>query len=600
MTPISAPPVSSISSASVRVSGLVKHFVGPDGKPFRALDDLSFTLPDSARLIVIAGPDGAGKSTLLRILAGLLTADDGTVSLLGHAPGDKALARRTGFMPQKFGLYEELSVRENLETFSELLGVAPEEARDRCRTLLTLTGLAGFEDRKAGALSGGMKQKLGLTASLLATPELLFLDEPTVGVDPLSRRELWAILRERSAATGMRTLVTTSNLEETEGADWVLMLSQGRLLAATTPADALATLADRTFSLRAVDPADARALSRGALHAVTAEYGAEAPFLDARPQADAVTVLTELPCSETEVADRLARAGLPAAHVVRRPAAMEDVYADRTFSRESSGRFATPAISAGDESLVVEAEGICRRFGSFTAVADTSFTVRKGEIFGLLGPNGAGKTTTFRMLCGLLAPSAGRIRVCGVSLLEAKSEVRSRIGYVAQKFSLYDKLTVRQNLDYFGRSYGLWGPRLRNRVEEAIERFRLRPYASERTGRLPLGAKRELAFAAALLHAPDILFLDEATSGADVEARRAFWRRIVALSDLGVTTVVTTHYMEEAHYCDRFLIQDRGRVLILGTPDEVRRAGATPERPEPSMEEAFIEIVERARREGAS
>lgn len=578
------------------ISGLVKRFTGPDGRSFRAIDDFSFTLPDTARLVMVAGPDGAGKSTLLRLLVGLLNPDAGAITVLGMKPADAQRSGRTGFMPQKFGLYEELTVLENLETFATLSGVPNDVAHDRFTELLTLTGLAGFESRRAGALSGGMKQKLGLAASLLATPELLFLDEPTVGVDPLSRRELGAILQERSRTTGMRAIVTTSNLSETESADLVLLMEKGRLLTVTTPEEARRQLKRRCFFLRALQTKDARTLTRRALASVTAETE-KAPFLDASPRADGVAVLTETDQRAEDVLNAARIAGLPPLTVTIRTPRMEDVYADKAFVRTTRMHFAPPSVVSGNEEVVIEAQNIRRMFGHFTAVADTSFRVHKGEIFGLLGPNGAGKTTTFRMLCGLLSPTAGRIRVCGVELEKAKSEVRSRIGYVAQKFSLYDKLTVRQNLDYFGRSYGLWGRKLRERVDEALERFRLTPYASERTGRLPLGAKRELAFAAALLHHPDILFLDEAASGADVEARRAFWRRIVALSDLGVTTIVTTHYMEEAHYCDRFLIQDRGRVLILGTPDEVRRTGATEQTPEPSMEEAFITIVERHRQE---
>ena len=488
------------------VENLEKRFVGPDGRPLRAVDDLSFELPEEARLITIAGPDGAGKSTLLRLLVGLLTPDAGKISVLGLSPDKASLSGRTGFMPQKFGLYEELTVLENLETFAALRGVPRAEAPARFAELLALTGLAGFEARRAGALSGGMKQKLGLTASLLATPELLFLDEPTVGVDPLSRRELKNILRTRTETTDMRAVVTTSNLPEAEEADLVLLMEKGRLLDVATPEAAKRRLSRRTFLLRAADPADGKTLTRGALNLVNAEMGEDAPFLDASPKADGVTVLLADEAKEADIEAKATAAGLPALTVSARPPLMEDVYVDAAFARKASARFAAPKVEAGSEDLVIEVEGICRRFGSFTAVADTSFTVKKGEIFGLLGPNGAGKTTTFRMLCGLLAPSAGKIHVCGVSLEEAKSEVRSRIGYVAQKFSLYEKLTVRQNLDYFGRSYGLWGRRLRERVSEAIEIFRLTPYANERTDRLPLGAKRELAFAAALLHHPDILF----------------------------------------------------------------------------------------------
>ena len=383
------------------------------------MDELSFELPEEARLITIAGPDGAGKSTLLRLLVGLLTPDAGEVRVLGLSPDKASLSGRTGFMPQKFGLYEELTVLENLETFAALRGVPKAEAPARFSELLSLTGLAGFEERRAGALSGGMKQKLGLAASLLATPELLFLDEPTVGVDPLSRRELKNILRTRTEKTGMRALVTTSNLPEAEEADLVLLMDKGRLLDIAAPEAARRRLSRRTFLLRATNPADGKLLTRGALHLVNAVLGEKAPFLDASPKADGVAVLLERESGEEPLREAALAAGLPDLSVETRPPLMEDVYVDAAFPRKATAGFSAPDLEAGLEDAVIEAEGISRRFGNFTAVADTSFTVKKGEIFGLLGPNGAGKTTTFRMLCGLLAPSGGNIRVCGVSLEEA-------------------------------------------------------------------------------------------------------------------------------------------------------------------------------------
>ena len=361
------------------VEKLVKRFVGPDGRPLAAVDELSFELPEEARLITIAGPDGAGKSTLLRLLVGLLTPDAGDIRVLGLSPDKASLSGRTGFMPQKFGLYEELTVLENLETFAALRGVPKAEAPARFSELLSLTGLAGFEERRAGALSGGMKQKLGLTASLLATPELLFLDEPTVGVDPLSRRELKNILRTRTETTGMRAIVTTSNLAEAEEADLVLLMDKGRLLDVTTPEAARRRLSRRTFLLRAADPADAKTLTRGALDLVNAEMGEAAPFLDASPKADGVAVLLADEAKEADLAAKATAAGLPALSVSARAPLMEDVYVDAAFARKASAHFSAPKVEAGSEDLVIEAEGICRRFGSFTAVADTSFTVKKGD-----------------------------------------------------------------------------------------------------------------------------------------------------------------------------------------------------------------------------
>ncbi len=581
--------------ATLSLTAATKRFRGPDGKEFPALDALTLSLPESAHLVVIAGPDGAGKSTLLRVLAGLMTLNEGTVELLGEVPGAETLASRVGFMPQRFGLYEELSVLENLETFAELKGVARSEARDLFTELLTLTGLAGFEARLAGALSGGMKQKLGLCAALLSTPEVLLLDEPTVGVDPLSRQELLAILRKRSAATGMRCVMTSSNLPEAEAADLVVLMEKGRVLCADTPAALKAALRSQTFHIAASAALPSRSLIHALIDEVTAEKGPDAPFLDVCPANNGVNVLTPEGASPESVEKTLTSLGLTGLTVTVRDPGMEDVYLRATLRGDVEKPFSVPAVQTAGDAPVIEASHIRKTFGDFTAVADTSFAVSAGEIFGLLGPNGAGKTTTFRMLCGLTPASAGEIRLLGTSLADAKAQVRARIGYVAQKFSLYGKLTVRQNLSYFGQSFGLSGSTLKARIREAENAFELTAYRLERAERLPLGVARDLAFAVATLHHPDILFLDEATSGADVASRRAFWRRIVRLSALGVTTVVTTHYMEEAHYCDRFLIQDRGEVLVSGSPESVRRSVISPEHPNPSMEEAFIEIVRRGR-----
>lgn len=614
------------------VDGLMKIYPNPKGEPFRAVDAASFTVPEPGALVALIGPDGAGKTTLLRLLAGLLRPDAGRARLLGLAPDPENadFTRLIGFMPQKFGLYERLSVAENFELFAKLRGVGGTEARARFADLMTLTGLAGFERRQAGHLSGGMKQKLGLACALAAEPRLLILDEPTVGVDPLSRRELFRIIRRMKDA-GVTTILSTAYLDEAARADRVLVLEHGRLIADETPEAWTAQVAGRTFRMSAAGTS-ASATSAGRSHTAhmppVRAVDPTSPFLDACPRGDGLDLLMaeNAGAAPETIAPAMLASSLsvyPGFTLTARAPTLEDAYAVATLettpqsgsvalhaapsgasgaapgttssaATTSSTAAASPATAASstssDDADVVVARGISKTFGDFVAVADTTFSVRRGEIFGLLGPNGAGKTTTFRMLCGLLAPTRGSVTVAGVDLRTSKASARARVGYVAQKFSLYERLTVRETLRYFGESYGLFGTMLRTRIEELLT-GPLGPYVDWRTDVLPLGAKRELAMASALIHRPAVLFADEATSGADLASRRAFWRRIRALADQGTTTVVTTHFMEEAEYCDRFLIQDAGRVLVIGTPAEVRRSVAAA-----TVEEAFIRIIERNRR----
>ena len=574
--------------SAVQASDLAKSFTGPGGQPLRALDGVSFTIGSAGTVTSVAGPDGAGKSVLLAVLAGLIRPDGGSVSVFGLTPDpdDPEFVSRIGYMPQRFGLYEELSARENFDTFSALRGVPRETAVRRFAELMALTGLAGFEDRAAGALSGGMKQKLGLVCTLAAMPPLLILDEPTVGVDPLSRLELRRIIRRMTETAGLTCIMSTAYLEEAAEADKVLLMNEGRLLAYDDPARLTAGLRGRTW--RVPVPPDGRDRTARQLMLAVRAGRPDSPILDAVPRSQGVDLLTE---------ESLSSAPVPGA--APRSAVLEDVYCSLTFERKPGTPPSDVPSGRADDETVIRAEHISKRFGSFTAVADTCFTVRRGEIFGLLGPNGAGKTTTFRMLCGLLEPTSGTIRVSGVDMLSAKSEARRRIGYVAQRFSLYERLTVEENLQYFGESYGVWGRRLRSRLEELTASFRLGRWMKTRAEALPLGIRRELAMAAALIHSPDILFLDEATSGADVAARRSFWRRIVSLCEAGTTAVVTTHFMEEAEYFDRLLIQDAGRILASGAPADIRRA-ASPDGHPLSFEEAFIAVVRKHRREGAA
>lgn len=581
----------------VEVKNLRKTFRGPDGKPFAAIDNLSVLIPEPGAIVSLIGPDGAGKTTLLRLLAGILTPEDGEIRLFGRRPDtdDPDFVAMLGFMPQRFGLYEELSVWENFRIFGALRGIRGRALEARFRDLMTLSGLRGFESREAGKLSGGMKQKLGLSCSLLAEPKILLLDEPTVGVDPLSRRELWRILRDMRDRTGMTVLVSTAYLDEAEAADRTILISSGRLIAEGDPRELARETEGRTWLARAGDERRTLALARTLMREVRAA-NPRAPWLDAVPHGNAVNLLS--PEDARSGASEESFRTLPEGKKLSsRTPALEDAYCALTFpraDRTDSLRILPPAYAVQEPEAVV-ARSISRRFGSFTAVEDTSFSVKKGEIFGLLGPNGAGKTTTFRMLCGLLPPSGGTISVAGSDLRTARSAARAKVGYVAQKFSLYAQLSARQNLEYFGACFGVAGQTLDNRIHELTTGSDLGERLQSITRELPLGAKRELALACALIHRPAILFLDEATSGADIAARRAFWRRIVGLAETGTTVIVTTHFLEEAEYCDRFLIQDAGRVLTLGTPSEVRHeTGAA------SIEEAFISIVTQARRERAN
>lgn len=561
-----------------------------------ALDGIDATAARGA-VTGLIGPDGAGKTTLMRLIAGLLRADAGQIEVLGIdvARDPLAVQARLGYMPQRFGLYEDLSVRENLDLYADLQGVPPAARGARYAELLHMTGLGPFTGRIAGRLSGGMKQKLGLACTLVHPPELLLLDEPTVGVDPVSRRELWQIIDHLTRGAGTTVLFSTAYLDEAERCDAVLLLHEGRLLGSGPPGDFSAEMAGRSFRATA-------ALGRRQLQARLAGV----PWvIDAVIQGGGVRVVTAAasPPDPAALRAEVPDAEVPDLALTPVPPRFEDGFVARLRGRRGDllAKSALPVgpmggahVPAALPEAVITVQHLTRRFGSFVAVDDVSFTVARGEVFGLLGANGAGKSTTFRMLCGLLPPSAGSLRVAGFDLRTAAAPARGRIGYMAQKFSLYGDLSVAQNLRFFASAYRLHGARRAARIGWAVAEFELGPMLDATARDLPLGFKQRLALACALMHEPDILFLDEPTSGVDPLARREFWRRINALAEAGVTVLVTTHFMEEAEYCDRLVIMAQGAVLTAGTPEAIKAAARTAARPDPTMEDAFIAMIEAA------
>jgi ABC-2 type transport system ATP-binding protein len=602
-------------SAAAALSGehLRRSFLVKEAKRHVvALDDVSFSVA-AGSLTALVGPDGAGKTTLLRLAAGLLVPDAGTLTVLGIdvVRDPQAVQDRISYMPQRFGLYEDLSVQENLDLYADLHGVPGSERPARYARLLEMTDLGRFTARPAGKLSGGMKQKLGLACTLVRSPELLLLDEPTVGVDPLSRRELWQIVRQLVEVEKLTVVISTAYLDEAARCTQVFLLRQGKVLASGTPESLRRHAAELCFV--ATPPAD-----RAARWLQARLLDDTANVFDAVPQAGEVRFIRR-----PEVESPQALASLDGAPVRAVPAQLEDGFMVLLHQSELVSPGAVPAQPAPapvesaslaspraasvqaapaqaarapeDAEIVIEVKDLVRRFGDFVAVANMSFAVRRGEVFGLLGPNGAGKTTTFRMLCGLLPATSGSLSVAGVDLRHARAAARRHIGYVAQKFALYGNLDVAENLSFFAGAYGLHGRRAAERIRVVSEQFDLGGLRTTPSGQLPGGYRQRLAMAAALLHEPQILFLDEPTSGADPLARREFWRRITALAEQGTTAVVTTHFMEEAEYCDRIVIQDAGKVLALGTPRDVRRQAGAGDGGAMSMEAAFIGIVERSR-----
>jgi ABC-2 type transport system ATP-binding protein len=574
-------------AAALVLDGVTRTFVSGD-TTVTALQNIGITAR-AGKITGLIGPDGAGKTTLMRLASGLLLPDSGTIQALGidviRAPLQAQSA--VGYMPQRFGLYQDLSVQENLDLYADLQGVEPSQRRERYAELMRLTALGPFTRRLAGRLSGGMQQKLGLACTLVRTPRLLLLDEPTVGVDPVSRRELWAIIYRLVRREGLSVLLSTAYLDEAERCDDVILLHAGRVLGQGSPRSFSEPMRGRTFHV-----------STPSLHRRTLQnrLGALPGVIDAVLEGEQVRIVLHEAVRPALDADL---AGVPDLRIEAAEPRFEDAFVaalkGESVATETVFSDRHRAESAPDP--VIEVRNLQRRFGDFYAVRDVSFRVRRGEVFGLLGANGAGKSTTFRMLCGLLPATAGALSVAGHDLRHSAARARRRLGYMAQRFSLYADLTVRENLNFFASAYGLDRRRRRQRVAWALETFELADYAASGSGRLPLGYRQRLAMAAALLHEPDILFLDEPTSGVDPLARREFWQRINALAEAGVTVLVTTHFMDEADYCDRLVIMAAGEVLAEGSPGEMKARFRSAELPSPTLEDAFIALIEERERD---
>ncbi len=493
----------------------------------RAVDGVDLDIP-AACMVGLIGPDGVGKSSLLSLIAGVRKIQDGTVEVLNHDMRDKpqrtAICSRIAYMPQGLGhnLYMTLSVFENVDFFGRLFGQSAHERSARIEELLAGTGLAPFADRPAGKLSGGMKQKLGLCCALIHDPDLLILDEPTTGVDPLSRRQFWELIeRMRARRPGMSVIVATAYMDEANRFDWLVAMDAGRILATGTPA----TLRDQT--------------------------GKQTPE---------ETFIALLPEEKRRGYRKLSIPPRPAHH-------------------------------AGESAI--EARELTRRFGPFVAVDRVSFRIERGEIFGFLGSNGCGKTTTMKMLTGLLPSSEGEAWLFGRPADAKDTDLRKRVGYMSQSFSLYTELTVRQNLSLHAHIFHLPKAQIPARLDEMMQRFGLVDVADEPAEKLPLGVRQRLSLAVAVIHGPEMLILDEPTSGVDPVARDQFWELLAQLSrDDGVTIFISTHFMNEAERCDRISLMHAGKVLAQDTPAALVRA-----RGSANLEEAFIAYLEEAERE---
>lgn len=621
----------------IEANNLVKVFKNGRNQ-ITAIKNISLGVPEG-KITLLAGPDGAGKTTFIKMCVGLLKPTSGDLTVMGYdiTTHSDIIQSTVCYMPQKFSLYEDLTVQENLDLYAKIRGLSKEESEKRFASLLKMTDLTRFTDRRAGKLSGGMKQKLGLACAMLPNPKLIILDEPCVGVDPLSRKDLWEIINQAVNSFNTTVLVSTAYIDEAEYADQICLFHEGKILFSDNPKCLKQTARNLTYSL--ID----RDHKTGITQALLIEDNES--VIDATPLGNSVNVTL---ANQNSIG--VIQGNFKHGNIIKREPNYEDGFMtifrqkenivpefsekitdcldvpgssnhrdhkdywdqyDSRWHKDSivNSDFRGHNDSIGDidsrdfhnKEIIIEVKDLVKKFGNFAAVNHTSFNVRRGEIFGLLGPNGAGKTTTFKMLCGLLPATSGTLNVGGYDLLKARNEARSIFGYVAQKFSLYGNLSVYQNLEFFGSVYGLKGRELKERIKESMNEYFLTDKAKEEADQLPLGYKQRLSMAAGTIHKPQILFLDEPTSGIDPFARRVFWHKIMYLASMGTTIIITTHFLDEAEYCDRIMIQDAGKMIAIGTPEEVRAQGvAAAEDPLEidgilKMEDVFINIIQKSR-----
>lgn len=553
--------VTTQSLPAIEADGLCKVFGA-----LTAVDDLSLQV-FPGEIFGLVGPDGAGKSTSLRLLASIMAPSAGSARIAGFDVATEAaqVKDQLAYMSQRFGLYQDLTVLENIQFYADMYGVARKGRQERIGELLDFSHMRPFLHRRAGNLSGGMKQKLQLVCALIHTPKVLLLDEPTNGVDPVSRRDFWRILHKLLQA-GVAILITTAYLDEAERCDRVALLDRGRILASGSPDEIRRLMDGRILTIRSSRAREVTTILKDRTSATAVNTFGDSVHL----------VCPDIDQAAAEARQLLQQADIGWERIEESPPSLEDVFVSVLDRKDRSGGEPEPAAlfasppAADDDGSVVTVKHLTRRFGDFVAVDDIGFQVKRGEIFGFLGPNGAGKSTTIRMLCGLLRPTSGSGTVAGFDIRRQAERIKLHIGYMSQKFSLYEDLRVEENIDFYGGIYGLAGDRLDRRKTWALEMAGLTDHRASLTAILSGGWKQRLALACAILHEPPIIFLDEPTSGVDPLSRRRFWNLIYTMAGQGITIFVTTHYMEEAEYCDRIAMIYGGRMIAIGSPLELK------------------------------
>lgn len=545
----------------------------------KALNNISLEIKQN-KITGIVGPDGAGKTTLLRILSGLLTFEAKHLEVLDLdlKSNIQIIQEQIGYMPQKFGLYEDLSVEENLRLFANLQSIPKNELQNRIDELLHFTSLFDFKDFLAKNLSGGMKQKLGLASALIKKPKLLLLDEPGVGVDPISRKELWSMV-ENLTKENVTVLWSTAYLDEAELCDEVLLLNEGNILFFGNPSILKETMKDRVFDI----------IGEIKNKRETLQLALKYPYIkDALILGNSIKLI----CDESKQLPKLE--DIKATNCIYKKSipTFEDGFMNilkANFDGVSKLAQQMKTIETDYEDII-KVKNLSKNFGSFTATDNISFNIKKGQIFGLLGPNGAGKSTTFKMLCGLLKPSKGEGTILGYNFMDSSSKARWKIGYMSQKFSLYADISIYENLKFYAGIYGLRSQNKDEKIANMLDIFDLKKFKDTQAKDLPLGYKQRLSLACAVMHDPAVLFLDEPTSGVDPITRREFWNHIYAMVQKGMTIMVTTHFMQEAEYCDQIALIYKGKAIAIDSPHELILKIS----PKATMQEAFIELIKRS------